>query len=224
VGRFLKEVHLNVALLGIDKPSEDKLIQRLTRAGPDDPGRIDVLRFGDMAACNAAVDRQEVHAICIAVESFKPAETLAFISNIRVTHPTLPWCLVGRTKAVHGLDAFAPAWRERFAHYYKIATDAKDDDIAESVGLVRDLFVADAVKSRALGQYLTTPGAVVRIRTSAPYGFWLMVAVTITAAVMGGAVSPIVQSLIDKGNQEGRGLDAKGASAPGEAASEVSHR
>ena len=214
MGRFLKEAHLNVALLGLDKSAEERLINRLTRAGADEPGRIDVLRFKDMASCNAAVDRKEANAICIAIESFAPADTLAFISNIRVTHPTVPWCWVGGTKAVYELSSFAPAWRERFAHYYKFATDVKDEDIDESVGLVRDLLVADAVKSRALGQYLTTPGAVVRIRNSPPYGFWLMVGVTITAAVLGGAVSPIVQSALDKFKLESKEPDGKGSVRP----------
>ena len=216
MGRFLKETHLNVALLGLDKAAEEKLINRLTRTGADDPGRIDVLRFTDMALCNAAVDRKEVNAICIAIESFAPADTLAFISNIRVMHPTVPWCFVGGRKAVYELASFAPAWRARFAHYYKVAIDVKDEDIDESVGLVRDLFVADAVKSRALGQYLTTPGSVVRIRSSPPYGYWLMVFVTIVAAMLGGAVSPILQTALERSRQESKESDAKASIRPTE--------
>jgi hypothetical protein len=94
-----------------------------------------------------------------------------------VTQPLVSFCLIGSTKHSRDLPGLHDRWRARLEHYYKLETDVGDGDFNENAGCLRDLLIADAVKCYALGQYDTTPGAVVRIRSAAPYGFWLTIIV-----------------------------------------------
>jgi hypothetical protein len=104
--------------------------------------------------------------------------------------------LVGTQDFLDKLPGYHEAWKDRFGHYYKLALDVSDDDLSENVGLLRDLFVADAVKCRALGQYETTPGAVIRLRAPRPYGFWWLIVVSLLAALVGGMVGPVLERVL----------------------------
>lgn len=192
MGQFLKDATVKVGLVGVSESIAHKLIDRLTTNATNDPGIFEAIRYTSLAECRCAVNSLRVNAICIAPESFDADSLTSFISNIRVTHPLIPFCLVGTSSFLRAFPNYHQAWKDKFSHYYKLSSDVEDNDFAENAGLLRDLFVADSVKCRALGQYETTPGAVVRLQAPRPYGFWLLVVVPLLAAVIGGAVAPVL--------------------------------
>ena len=196
MGRFIKETTVKVGIVGLEEPTAKKLIDRFTTATVNDPGTFEVMRFASLAECRNAVNSSKVNAVCIALDKFTVDESTAFIGDIRVTNPLVPFCLVGTQGFLDTLPGYHGAWRNKFAHYYKLASDVGDDDLSENAGLVRDLFISDSVKCRALGQYETTPGAVIRLQAPRPYGFWLLVVVSLLAALVGGSVGPALERLL----------------------------
>lgn len=196
MGRFLKEVSVKVGLVGIAEPTARNLIDRLTTTAAFDPGTFEAMRFATLSECRSAVNSLKVNAICISLESFTAENSTNFIGDIRVTHPLIPFCLVGTSSFLGELPAYHQAWRNRLSHYYKLSSDVEEGDFAENAGLLRDLLVADAVKCRALGNYDTTPGSIVRLQAPRPFGFWVLVFVTLVAALVGGAIGPVLQQIL----------------------------
>jgi len=195
MGRFIKDTTVKVGLVGVREDTAKKLIERFTTVSANDPGTFKVVQLKDLGAAKTALTKNNVNAICIALESFGIDESVGFVADVRVTYPLVPFCLVGTREFLDKLPGFHEAWKIKFSHYYKLASDDGDDDFDENAGVLRDLFVADSVKCRVLGNYETTPGAVVRIRAPRPYGFWVLVAVAFLSAVAGGAVGPLVERL-----------------------------
>lgn len=209
MGRFIKDTTVKVGLVGVQEETGTRLIERFTTVSATDPGTFEVVRLKDLGEAKRALKKAKVNAICIALESFGIDESIGFVGDVRVTYPLVPFCLVGTRSFLDELSGFHEAWKGRFSHYYKIASDDGDDDFAENAGLLRDLFVADSVKCRALGNYETTPGAVVRIRAPRPYGFWTLVAVALLSALAGGAVAPLMERLWPAA-QQGAAADRQG--------------
>lgn len=131
---------------------------------------------------------------------------MQFIAHIRAEHPHVAFCLVGTHSYLKELPGFhslktstangAPSWKERFGHYFKLHTDLDETDFEIEAGLVRDLFVADSIKSRALGLYQTIPGAVVKWREGAAKGTGLAVFAGLAGALIGAVVSPLVAYML----------------------------
>lgn len=195
MGRFIKETTVKVGLVGVEKQTAQKLIERLTTATPIDPGTFEVASFADLAEAKQAVTRGTVNAICIALEKFTAEQSTSFVCNIRVTHPLVPFCLVGTRAFLDEMSGYHETWRDRFGHYYQIASDMSDEDFSENAGLLRDLLVADAIKCRALGHYETTPGRVIRIEAPRPYGFWVLIATAFLSALTGAMVTPVMDRI-----------------------------
>ncbi len=193
MGRFLKETNVRVGLVGMDDPIALKLIDRFTTTSAYDPGRFEVALFSGLPECRQAVNAGKTQAICVVPGKFGAGELTEFIGGIRTAQPLVSFCLVDTKQFLNGMPGFDKVWRDRLSHYYKLEMDVEDDDFAENIGLLRDLFVADSVKCRALGRYETTPGAVIRLRSSRPYGFWLVIVASFLAAVVGGAVGPLLE-------------------------------
>jgi hypothetical protein len=192
MGRFLNEANVKMALIGLPKQTADRIAERFTRRSEEDAGRFDVTPYADAATCLDAIEQKKVTAVCIWYRALKPAELVAFIGNIRVTHPLIPFCLVGTGHDLDRMPGLHQEWRSRFSHYYKISENAKDGDFDDNVGLIRDLLVADTIKARALGHYETAPGGIVRLKHANPGGFWIMALVTLMAAILGAVIGPLV--------------------------------
>lgn len=198
MGRFIQEVRVKVALLGVPDAAAMSLTRCFMTTGATDPGVFEVTRLQSLTDCKSALDSKRIDAICIGLEAFPVGEVEAFIATTRVAHPLVPFCLAGRGAFLDDLSTFHAAWRTKFKHYFKLKTDLSDEDFVENAGTLRDLFVADAVKCRALGNYETTPGAVLRVRAARPYGFWVLFAATILAAIIGGATQPAIDRIWPK--------------------------
>lgn len=222
MGWFMKEANARVVLVGLDQQTTKKLKPILLRSGVDDPGHVELHDVRTLAECRDLIEaqetaEQEITGICLNLESFTPAECIGLIADIRTTHPFIAFCLVGKGKYVDQLPGFHDKWKERFRHYFKLKTDQREDDFAQNAGALRDLLIADVVKCTALGQYQTTPGALVRLKAASPYGFWISLSVVALAAILGGAIGPAMDRLfpVDKP----AAADVGNASTAGEGAS-----
>lgn len=193
MGSFIKNTTVKVGIIGVEELEAQMLVDRLTTITAHDPGTFEVKRFTGLKEGRSAVNNSKVNAICIALEKFGADESIFFINEIRVTHPLVPVCLVGTETFLKNLPGFNKTWSKRLSHYYRLISDVNADDFSENAGLLRDLFVADSIKCRALGQYETTPGAVVRLQAPRPYGFWLLIVVALLAALVGGAIGPVLE-------------------------------
>src|ERR1700692_4028931 len=98
MGQFLKDVHVTVALVAIPQPLANRISERLSLHGDHDPGQFDIIKYPDTASCVDAIQREKVTAMCIWFRLLSPADFVAFIGNIRETHPLIPICLVGTTQ------------------------------------------------------------------------------------------------------------------------------
>ncbi len=204
MGQLIKDASIVVALVGLDGPRIKQLTERLTTSGGHDPGHVSVLPYDRLQDCEEAVRDKRINAICVAVEKYQAQALTCFVAEIRVTAPLVSFCLMGTDEVLTKLPGHRPAWKERFAHYYKLRTDLTEADFRENAGMVRDLFVADAVKSRALGHLDTTPGGVIQIRSPRPYGFWLVITASLMAAFVGGSIGPILDRVLpDKAGRDG---------------------
>jgi hypothetical protein len=115
----------------------------------------------------------------------------------------------------------APSWKQRFGHYFKLHTDLDETDFETEAGLVRDLFVADSIKSRALGLYQTIPGAVVKWREGAAKGTGVTVIAGFAGALIGAVVSPLVTYMLpDKATPNAASASATDASITSRASRE----
>lgn len=201
MGQLMKDVSVVVALVGLEKPVAKLLVERFGTSGTGhDPGEFTVVQFDALQDCHEAARQKRIHAICLGVEKYQPDALTRFVADVRVTVPLVSFCLLGKKAVLENFPGYHSAWRERFAHYYKLRTDLGEDDFRENAGMVRDLFIADAIKNRALGQYVTTPGAVIQLKSPRPYGYWLAIAATLVAAVVGGSVQPVMDRFFPERN------------------------
>jgi hypothetical protein len=201
VGWLMKGANACIAFVGLDPNTAKRLRPILLKTGLDDPGRIELHDVRTVAQCRELLDTQALTGICIDVRSFSASECVAFIADIRTTHPLVTFCLVGKSSELRQLPGFHQNWRERFRHYFQLRTDASDEDFEQNAGALRDLLVADVVKCKALGQYQTTPGALIRLKAASPYGFWLSLIVVAATALLAGAIGPFMDRYfpVDRG-------------------------
>lgn len=192
MGRFLKQTLVKVALVGVQPEVANRLTDRLVGRREDDAGTFEVTPYQDIRGCRTAIENGKVNAVCIAFQKFRAPDFVAFVGDVRVTHPLVPICLVGTSKDLAEMQGFHEEWRSRLSHYYKLALDLPESEFEENAGLLRDLLVADGVKTRALGHYDTTPGQIIKIKHAAPFGFWIMATITLLAAVLGAALGPVI--------------------------------
>ena len=192
MGWFMKEAHACVALLGLTQKIAKALRPILVKSGVDDPGHVELHEPRSIEECRDLLASQKLTGICIHLEAFTPSECTNFIADIRTTHPLVAFCLVGTAKQLDELPGFHEKWKERFRHYFQLKTDVREEDFEHNAGALRDLLIADVVKCKALGQYQTTPGAVIRLKAASPYGFWLSLIVVAATALIAGAIGPIM--------------------------------
>ncbi|HEY0329927.1 MAG TPA: hypothetical protein VGC77_12600 [Rhodopseudomonas sp.] len=185
------------ALVGIPQPEAARIEQRFLTRSEKDAGRIEVTPYRSIQKCAEAVRNQRVTAICIWLRAFDPAELVSFIGDVRVTHPFISFCLVGTTDDLNQLRGIHKGWQQRFRHYFKIYSD--DGTFDAYVDVVRDLFVADAIKMRALGHYQTLPGGMVKFVPQAPAGFWIQGWFSVGSAITGAGFGALLTFLLSKG-------------------------
>jgi hypothetical protein len=171
------------------------------KTGPEDPGRFVVHRATTYADCRGLLDTQGITGICVLLESFDPQQSIAFMADIRQTHPLISFCLVGSKDFLKNMPGYHVNWRSRFQHYFQLTDNATNDDFDQNAGMLRDLLIADIVKNRALGQYQTTPGVVIRLKSPIPYGFWISLALLCASAIFGGAIGPAIERAFPKGHE-----------------------
>jgi|GEM_PF-1373963 hypothetical protein len=213
MGWFMKEAHARVVLVGLSPEVSKALKPILLKSGVDDPGRVELHEVKNIAECKELLEamsgrgapgnnkkkRSEgITGICIDFERCGADESVAFIAEVRTTHPLIAFCLVGTKKYLTSFPGLHANWKERFRHYFQLWTDQKEGDFAQNAGALRDLLIADVVKCTALGQYQTTPGALVRLKAASPYGFWIQLVVVGLTALLAGAVGPIVNRMIER--------------------------
>lgn len=213
MGWLIKQASACVVFLGLDQNTAKRLRPILLKAGPDDPGTVVLYDARTIAECRELLKSQEISAVCINVESLPASDCVAFIADTRTAHPLVSFCLVGSSSHLQNMPGFHHNWRERFRHYFHLRTNATDEDFEENAGAMRDLLVADVVKSKALGQYQTTPGALIRLKAASPYGFWLSLIVVALTALLAGAIGPLMDRYFpvkDFQQQEARSGDLVG--------------
>lgn len=189
MGAYLRETKAVVAMVGVERGVANKLSSRLTLRGPDDPGEFIVREFPDLESTRLQLDPMGVTAICINLDAFPALEAVSFISGIRQSHPLIPFCLLGKEATLEKMDGIPEQWRDRFRHYFKFQTDVGNDHFDVRAGLVRDLFVADSIKVRALAKYETTPGVMAKLKNQIPPGTWVGFLGGVIAAVVGQFVA-----------------------------------
>jgi len=193
MGWFMKEAHARVVLVGLDEGTIAKLRTALVTAAIGDPGTIELHWVNTIEECRALLEgSKELSAICLGLQSFSARDCVSFIADIRTTHPLITFCLVGTSKFLKQMPDYHEKWRERFRHYFQLTINHSDDDFDQNAGALRDLIIADAVKCKALGQYQTTPGALVRLKAAIPYGFWLSMLVVLVAGLIGPVLDRVL--------------------------------
>lgn len=190
MGKFYSEAHINVALLCIkDGDFKKHLSNQLTKKGPDDSGTCNVSFFDSLSDCKKAIEAEKITSICIEIDEGRIEELLSFIAYTRVATPLIPFCLIGSKQFLDELPNVPEGWKKKLSHYYKLENDiALKDNWNENIHVVRDLFVADFVKCRVLNNYETTPGAIIRVTTPKPYGFYRAI---FLAAIISSVLSTI---------------------------------
>lgn len=192
MGWLIKEATAAIVLVGIDAPTTTRLRPTLVKYGAEDPGTVEIHQVQSFAECRTLIEPRDIRGICINIPSFPAADTVAFIADLRTTHPLITFCLAGPAKVLDEMNGFHKNWRDRFKHYFHLRTDASDDDFEANAGALRDLFIADVVKCKALGQYQTTPGALIRLKAASPYGFWTSLIILAITALIAGAIAPVM--------------------------------
>jgi hypothetical protein len=214
MGWLLREAKASVALVGLTEAVATRLTQQFLKTGAEDPGRFVVHPAATYADCRALLDSQKINGICVRLQSFNPQESIAFISDVRQTHPLISFCLVGSNEFLENMPGYHVNWRSRFRHYFRLSDDAINDDFDQNAGNVRDLLIADVVKNTALGQYLTTPGVVIRLKSPIPYGFWISLALMCASAILGGAIGPTIERAFPKSHEAAPPAPAMSSAEP----------
>ena len=198
MGWALKDVEVRVGLICLREDTLKIIDDRLRTRGDADAGRFVVTPYPDLLSSNEALKQGQIDAICIGFKGMSTEDLVAFIGNTRVSYPFVPVCLVGPDAVLKALPGLTDGWRNRLNHYYKIYDDKNPNDLAENIGLIRDLFVADAVKTRAMGVYDTTPGRIIQLKHALPAGTWISAMIGFAGALTGAIASSIVTYLLSK--------------------------
>nr|WP_140422167.1 hypothetical protein [Pseudomonas sp. A46] len=197
MGYLIKQAVIHVGLVKIDSNTAKRLTSVFVSNTSHDPGEFKVFKLDSLDECVEAAQSGRINAICLGMESFHTREVTAFISEIRVTCPLIPIALVASSEFFKSLTDYHEAWRERFTHYYKVKTDEiADFDVNATV--LRDLFLADSIKTTGLTRYETTPGTPIQLKSAEHYQFKLNIAAVIIAAVIGGLVGPVTDRVFPK--------------------------
>lgn len=191
MGWFIKEACARVAFVGLNDSTVKKLRPILLRTGADDPGSVKLHDVRTIQECRDLLATEELTGICLGLQAFSPGDCIAFVADIRTTHPLVTFCLVGTSKFLKQMPGFHDKWRERFRHYFQLTINHSDADFDANAGALRDLLIADVVKCKALGQYQTTPGVLVRLKAASPYGFWL----SLFAVLLAASIAPAMDRL-----------------------------
>ncbi|HEY4367600.1 MAG TPA: hypothetical protein VGN07_10255 [Steroidobacteraceae bacterium] len=218
MGWLITHANVAVAFVGLEAETTRKLRSHLLKTGVDDPGSVEIHPVKTTEECRAILDTQKITSICIRLEAFTAQECIGFIADVRITHPLVAFCLVGTKQHLKDMPDYHPAWRERFKHYFKLSTDVGDDDFTANALVLRDLLVADVVKTQALGQYQTTPGALIRLKAASPYGFWITLVALLITAIIGGAVGPLMDRFFPAKEKQGTHAPGTTAAASGNGA------
>jgi hypothetical protein len=184
MGRLINGLRVPTALLARDtRASVKKIHERFATRREDDVGGLEVRDFKDAKECKAALDQERFLALCLDYNLLPPVELASFVNDIRVCHPLISVCLIGKQSELRELAGMPEGWKERFSHYYKIWEDQSERDFEENLGVVRDLLVADAIKVKGLGVNRTMPGNIIRIKHVQPVGYWVVALLTLAAAL-----------------------------------------
>ena len=185
----VSKTHVKVALVfpndGFDSAIAQRMYVRFRTRGDDDVGRVDVLEFNNAGECREAIEDGRVTALCIWFRTLSATALVSYINDIRTTCDLVPICLVGTRRELEEMPGVRQSWKERFGHYYRLITDKPRESLDEDIGIVRDVFIADAIKALALGRYETTPGRLLEVRHPVPRGVWIAAGATIAAAIIG---------------------------------------
>jgi hypothetical protein len=156
MGKLFEAVKVHVALVGLKSDLVQRVLTRMTERRNGDVGLVVVVMYDDLALCRSALDDGEINAVCLNAAEFAPAQLEDFLGSVRFKYPLVSLCLVGPHSHLEKLPGFRDSAKARLSHYFRLREDA--DSLEDEIGVVRDLLVADQVKSSALGHYETTPG------------------------------------------------------------------
>lgn len=162
MGKLFEMIKVRVALVSLKSDLAQQILTRMTKQQSGDVGLVDVVAYDDLALCRSALDAGEINAVCLDAAGSAPEQIEDFIGSVRFKHPLVSLCLVGTDSYLKKLPGFRDSTKTRLSHYFHLREDA--DPLEDEIGAVRDLFVADRVKSSALGHCETTPG---RMRSTA---------------------------------------------------------
>lgn len=162
MGQLFEAVKVRIVLVGLNSGLAQRIVARMTSRHGGDVGIVEVAVCDGLAPCRTALEGGEINAVCLHAAEFAPEQIEDFVGSVRFTHPLVSLCLVGPHSHLEKLPGFRDSTKERLSHYFRLREDA--DPLEEEIGVLRDLLVADQVKSFALGRYETTPG---RMRSTA---------------------------------------------------------
>lgn len=196
MGTYFKEARIKVILVALPKTKGERLAERLVTLGPEDPGHIEVVSARTLDECRTKIDPHSSTAICVNVDKFKAGELCSFVGETRGKHPLVPFCLAASARWFKEMPGVSKYWRERFSHYYRLELDASDANFSANAAVVRDLFIADAVKVKAMQSYETVQGNMVKIRVAPTMDTWHAVVIALAMLLLGAIVNPLGERLV----------------------------
>ena len=196
MGQYLTEARVKVVLLALPKAKGERLAQRLTTRSAEDPGNVEVVSARTFDECRTKLKNKDATAICVNVGAFKTHELVDFIGEIRGKHELVPFCLAANTSWFEDMPGVPKNWRERFGHYYRLELNTSDADFTANAAVVRDLFIADAVKVRAMQSYQTVTGSMVKLRVAPSLDVWHALAIALAMLLIGAFVNPLGERLV----------------------------
>ena len=75
-----------------------------------------VKAYTDLDEMREAIQSERFNAVMIDIFSLGIEESLAFISQIRKSHPAVPFCLLGTQAQLHAFPDVPKQWKARFSH------------------------------------------------------------------------------------------------------------
>lgn len=200
MGYLVSQAYMKVALIGADQNLINKISRNINITDAENPGACNVRSYESIDSFLSSGTIDEVTGVCLVIDAIAPEVVTAFVANTRVIAPLVSICLIAKQRFLDELPGYHKHWQEKFGHYYKLASDLLDSDFENNSKVVRDLLLADTIKRVGLGQYTTTPGAVVYI-SSRPWGFWITIAATFIAAFAAVIVGGISSSTINENSR-----------------------
>lgn len=200
MGLLIKNACMNVAVIGADEDLNRKLSNNFKATDTYNPGSCIIASHANINAFLSSGSIKKVNSICIVVDPIPPEELTCFIAKTRVIEPLVSFCLIGRKEFLEDFPKFHPEWKIKFSHYYKLHINQSEIDFDENTKIIRDLFLADTIKRAGLGRYDTVPGATIIIKHR-PWGFWIIIVVSLIAAMIGGISGPIYKKAFTANDQ-----------------------